>query len=136
MLLDNTSDPLEFGNTGIAHTLIQKAFRARDNGTFSSQPVQSDANLFWVAALIGDLVSLITPAELMVDETYRNTICQDVDLVPFAEEVQRGLRDADMGLNTNNHHFSLLRTELLECLLDLRNPPKPDQHMSEMQEAS
>lgn len=122
MFFHDTRDFLELLNAGISHAFIQKALRAGNNGTFSPEAIQRDANFFRIATLV-QTPSALSFVEAEMAKTYRNTVRQDIHFMAFSQEIQGGLSHANMRLDSHNHNLSLLRPELLESLLDFRDPP-------------
>lgn len=75
-LLDEPHDALELGHRGIAHELIHDALARRYRDALVPQPRQGDGHLLAVAAA--------------------HAVREHVWLVPRRQEVQRGLRDANV----------------------------------------
>jgi hypothetical protein len=83
-LLHQTHDLLKLGYLGIAHNLIQPAFRASNSTPLIPQPIQRHF----------DLLTVTTP----------HTIGNDINLVALPQQIQRRLRNTDMCLNTSDRN--------------------------------
>lgn len=82
-LLDQLGHLLELVDARVAHKLVQPTLARRHRRALCPQPRQRYRNLL-----------LVTTA---------HPVCEHVHLVPTPQQIQRGLRNADMALDPHDH---------------------------------